>query len=91
MIPTLIRRTAAGPKPPAFNVFTNPYKTKKVWPPDFSKLSRQEQFRYEKRFKRRVQILAQRPKLTKIIKLTQLFSITCESSAEPPLSLSPQR
>ncbi len=85
MIPTLIRRAAAGakaagPKVPETTVFNNPYKTKKVWPPDFSHLSPQEQFRYEKRFKRRLQVMATRPKDIRRVQLAQLFTMTCELS-----------
>lgn len=76
MLPTLVRRLAAAPKP-KLTIQNNPYKTKKVWPPDFSKLSPHEQFKFEKRYKRRVKLASARPKWNKIIQLTQLFSITC--------------
>ncbi len=79
MLATLARRAASVAKTP-LAISANPYKTKKVWPPDFSQLSPQEQFRFEKRYKRRVKLLAERPRWTRLVKLTQLFSITCESS-----------
>ncbi|CAK7265963.1 hypothetical protein SEPCBS119000_001779 [Sporothrix epigloea] len=52
------------------------YRTKKVWPPDFSRMSPQEQLRLEKRFKRRMALASARPRWVKFIKLAQLFTIT---------------
>ncbi|KAL1900908.1 hypothetical protein Sste5346_001969 [Sporothrix stenoceras] len=52
------------------------YKNKKVWPPDFTRLSPQEQLRFEKRYKRRVALASARPRWVKFVKLVQLFSIT---------------
>lgn len=46
---------------PAFNVYTNPYKAKNPWPPDFEKLSDKHQFRLERRYKRRAQLKWARP------------------------------
>ncbi len=77
MLATLVRRAASSARAP-LTIYTNPYKTKKVWPPDFAQLSPQEQFRYEKRYKRRVKLLAERPRWTKFVKLAQLFSVSCE-------------
>ncbi len=76
MFPTLVRRLAQSAKP-QINA-TSPSKLKKVWPPDFSKLSYAEQLRYEKRYKRRVAHISARPRWDKFIKLTQLFTITSE-------------
>lgn len=58
------------------------YKNKKVWPPDFTRLSPQEQLRFEKRYKRRVALASARPRWVKFVKLVQLFSVTCESEGE---------
>jgi len=82
MFATLARRMAQAPKPKMTpNVMDVPtpytYKLKKVWPPDFSKLSPQEQLRFEKRFKRRLHHISARPKWNKFIKLAQLSSVTC--------------
>lgn len=77
MLPTLVRRMAQAVKP-EIPASTNPSKLKKVWPPDFSKLSPQEQLRFEKRYKRRIAHIAQRPTWTKVVKLTQYFTISCE-------------
>ncbi|KAL1882340.1 hypothetical protein VTK73DRAFT_1899 [Phialemonium thermophilum] len=75
MLGTLVRRSAERATR-RLEIPYNPYKTKKVWPPDFSKLSPQEQLRFEKRFKRRVQLATARPRWNKMIKLIQLFSTT---------------
>ncbi|ROW06481.1 hypothetical protein VMCG_04232 [Cytospora schulzeri] len=49
---------------------------KKVWPPDFKRLSKQEQFRFEKKFKRRLALAMARPQRERLLKLVQLFSVT---------------
>ncbi|KAH6656277.1 hypothetical protein BKA67DRAFT_654624 [Truncatella angustata] len=86
MIPTLVRRAAAESLPPHLKnaprtsldrVYNNSrYKPKKVWPPDFSKLSQKEQFRFEKKYKRRVVLATARPRWDKYVKMAQLFSVT---------------
>jgi hypothetical protein len=76
MFATAIRRAAQASQPSLAQ--TAPVsRLKKVWPPDFSKLSPGEQLKFEKRYKRRVRLAAARPLWNKVIKLTQLFSITC--------------
>ena len=84
MFPTFVRRMAkaAGEATKtatatASSTITSPYRLKKVWPPDFSKLSKQEQLHFEKRYKRRVSHIAQRPRWNKLIQLAQLSTITC--------------
>ncbi|KAI1417925.1 hypothetical protein F5Y13DRAFT_33274 [Hypoxylon sp. FL1857] len=85
MFPTLIRRMAAMPIAPKLRnatmkpltgVYNSRYKPKKVWPPDFSKLSEKEQFRFERRYKRRVKLATARPRWDKFVRLAQLFSVT---------------
>ncbi|KAI1471511.1 uncharacterized protein F4812DRAFT_455625 [Daldinia caldariorum] len=86
MFSTLVRRTAlrapislnvrnASTKP-LRELYNNPYKPKKIWPPDFSKLSEKEKFRFERRYKRRVKLATARPRWDKFIRLVQLFSVT---------------
>ncbi|KAI0547417.1 hypothetical protein F4679DRAFT_586637 [Xylaria curta] len=85
MFPTLIRRLATGPpfapklrnaaRAPPPGIYSR-YKPKKVWPPDFSKLSGKEQFRFEKRYKRRVKLATARPRWDKFVRLAQLGSVT---------------
>ncbi|KAI0837400.1 hypothetical protein F5Y06DRAFT_271619 [Hypoxylon sp. FL0890] len=85
MFPTLIRRMAEMPiapklrnatRTPLTEAYNSPYKPKKVWPPDFSKLSEKEQFRFERRYKRRVKLASARPRWDKFVRLAQLFSVT---------------
>ncbi|KAI1652818.1 hypothetical protein F4813DRAFT_376607 [Daldinia decipiens] len=85
MFATLARRMAGGPIPPRLRntttaplaeVYNTPYKPKKIWPPDFSKLSQKEQFRFERRYKRRVKLATARPRWDKFVRLVQLFSVT---------------
>lgn len=67
---SLIRRSAEAPKP-LFDFDANPYKAKRIWPPDFSKLSPKHQFRLERRYKRRAKLKWARPRWTKGVKLAQ--------------------
>ncbi|KAI1454159.1 hypothetical protein F4805DRAFT_334584 [Annulohypoxylon moriforme] len=84
MFPTLIRRTAERATSSMLRnttstasraAYTGPYKLKKVWPPDFSKLSEKDQFRFERRYKRRLRLATRRPRWDKFVKLAQLFSM----------------
>ncbi|OBT58368.1 hypothetical protein VE04_01441 [Pseudogymnoascus sp. 24MN13] len=61
-------------KGPAY-IDTNVYKAKRLWPPDFSKLSTKHQFRLERRYRRRSKLKWARPKWTKAVKIAQLGSI----------------
>lgn len=93
MFPTLIRRFAERPAEPAASVRntqitsgaaypSRQFKPKKVWPPDFSQLSEKEQFRFERRYKRRVMLATARPRWDKFMKLAQLSGITCKLSGD---------
>ena len=81
MFATLIRRMASEPisKLPVKDL---PYKAKKVWPPDFSKLSPGAQFRFEKRYKRRLKLAGRRPRWDKFIQVAQLCTGTCKCFLE---------
>lgn len=74
MFSTFVRRMASTMRP-ALTIKNNPYKAKKVWPPDFSKLSTQEQFRMEKRYKRRLILATKRPRWDRMLRMVQFFSI----------------
>ncbi|OMP84588.1 hypothetical protein BK809_0001691 [Diplodia seriata] len=75
MLRTLARR-AAEPVRPAFDINSNPYKAKRLWPPDFSKLPPKHQFRLERKFRRRSQLKWARPRWNKFVKLSQWATIT---------------
>ncbi|PYH45266.1 uncharacterized protein BP01DRAFT_340577 [Aspergillus saccharolyticus JOP 1030-1] len=57
------------------NAYYSPYKPKRQWPPDLSKLSPKHQFRLERKYRRRAALKYARPKWTKFTKLAQWFSI----------------
>jgi len=62
MHPSYSRLLSQPPSdPPAFDFDNNPYKAKRTWPPDFTKLSEKHQFRLERRYKRRAQLKWARP------------------------------
>ncbi|KAM7206417.1 hypothetical protein V8F20_002766 [Naviculisporaceae sp. PSN 640] len=66
-MPSLPRST---PKPERY------FPLKKVWPPDFSRMSPQQQLRFEKRYKRRLRHISQRPGWDKAVQLAQFFTIS---------------
>jgi hypothetical protein len=75
MFSTLVRR-AAQPKIP-YDVYNLPYKAKRLWPPDFSKISPKHQFKLERKYKRRAKLKWARPRWTKAVKIAQLSSVLC--------------
>lgn len=81
MFATIARRAAQGAKPSSSAEYIRKirelYPPKKVWPPDFKRLSPQEQFKFEKKFKRRLALASERPRWVKFVKLVQLFTVTC--------------
>ncbi|PGH08504.1 hypothetical protein AJ79_05994 [Helicocarpus griseus UAMH5409] len=52
-------------------VYTNPYRAKRTWPPDLSKLSPKQQFRLERKYRQRAKLKWARPTWTKWTKLVQ--------------------
>ncbi|KAI0877123.1 hypothetical protein GGS24DRAFT_169397 [Hypoxylon argillaceum] len=80
-VPTLRSATETRPSPPPTGVSAavaaaiSRYKPKKVWPPDFSKLSQKEQFRFERRYKRRVRLAATSPRWDRGVRLARLGSV----------------
>lgn len=80
MFPTLSRRLAAASKEPLLrraplSVVNNPYKARKVWPPDFKQLNPQQQLRFEKKYKRRILLANYSPRWVKGVKFAQLVTI----------------
>ena len=73
---TLLR--AAGASLPAVRTpIKNPYKAQKQWPPDFTKINPKDQFRFERRYRRRAKLKWARPRWMKITKLVQWGSCSC--------------
>ncbi|KAH8687395.1 hypothetical protein BGZ60DRAFT_364279 [Tricladium varicosporioides] len=78
MFSTLIRRSIQQNIPQKVPyIYSNPYKAKRLWPPDFQKIDRKHQFRLERRYRRRAKLKWARPRWTKAVKLVQLGSIVC--------------
>ncbi|KAI0015248.1 hypothetical protein F4780DRAFT_764734 [Xylariomycetidae sp. FL0641] len=71
----LAARSATRPPAAPPRLLTR-FRTKKVWPPDFAKLSAKEQFRLERRYKRRVKLATARPRWDRYVRLAQLGSVT---------------
>ncbi|KAL4930764.1 uncharacterized protein BDV17DRAFT_289605 [Aspergillus undulatus] len=56
---------------PSGEGYYSPYKPKRQWPPDMSKLSPKHQFRLERKYRRRAALKYARPKWVKATKLVQ--------------------
>ena len=84
MFRTLIRRQEYNAANAPLRSYSNPYKAKKTWPPDFTKLSHKYQFRLERRYRRRTKLKWARPKWHKFVKTMTWGSILCMS--RPPCS-----
>jgi hypothetical protein len=80
MFPTLVRRLAQSAKEPLVKkipsmLANNPHKARKVWPPDFKQLTHQQQLRFEKKYKRRINLASRSPRWEKGVKYAQLVTI----------------
>ncbi|OQE23138.1 hypothetical protein PENSTE_c009G00789 [Penicillium steckii] len=53
------------------DTYYSPYKPKRQWPPDMSKLSPKHQFRLERKYRRRAALKYARPKFIKTVTLVQ--------------------
>ncbi|KAF1991687.1 hypothetical protein K402DRAFT_131455 [Aulographum hederae CBS 113979] len=71
MLRLFTRKGNEVPTHPPYNPASNPFQAKRTWPPDFSKLSHKQQFRLERRYKRRCKLKWARPGWTKATKLAQ--------------------
>ncbi|OJD27587.1 hypothetical protein ACJ73_01026 [Blastomyces percursus] len=58
-------------------VYINTHRAKRIWPPDMSKLSPKQQFRLERKYRRRAKLKWARPTWTKWTKLVQWAIIAC--------------
>lgn len=83
MFPTLLRRTAkeALPKRVPLSIANNPHRARKVWPPDFKDLNSQQQLRFEKKWKRRMNLASHSPRWIKAVKYAQLVTIAGKSAS----------
>lgn len=57
-------------------VENNPYRTKKVWPPDFKDLTPQQQLRFEKKYKRRLYLAHYSPTWDKGTRMVRFVLVT---------------
>ena len=57
--------------PASFDVLNNPYRARKVWPPDFATLHPKHQFHFEKTYKRRSKLKWTRPIWNRNVKILQ--------------------
>ncbi len=69
------RPTAAPSTPAPFTATTNPYRARKIWPPDFTTLHPKHQFHFEKTYRRRAKLKYTRPGWIKGTKVVQ-FALT---------------
>ena len=60
------------------NAQNNPYKAKRLWPPDFAKMGPKHQFRLERRYRRRSKLAYTREGWIRGVKLVQYTSILCK-------------
>lgn len=61
---------------PPFDFARNKYHVKKKWPPNFRALTEKQQFRFERKFKRRVKLKSMRPVWDKWIRVAQWSMIS---------------
>ncbi|KAL6860408.1 hypothetical protein ACO1O0_004436 [Amphichorda felina] len=76
---TLRRLTQSAGEPARrapLTMANNPYKTRKVWPPNFQELSPQQQLRFEKKYKRRVYLAHHSEKWDKGVRIFRFVMIS---------------
>jgi hypothetical protein len=56
---------------PPFDFARNRFRMRKEWPPKFTALTEKQQFRFERKFKRRIKMKAMRPQWNKWVKIVQ--------------------
>lgn len=73
MLQLLQRLLGRAPKSqlPPFNFALNRYRARKKWPPNLLELTEKQQFRFERKFKRRVRLKAIRPQWNRWTKIVQ--------------------
>ena len=77
-------RLAIDPlKLPRLTIHNNPFRAKKEWPPDFSKLHPKHQFRFEKRYRRRAKLRYLPPNWVRGVKIAANSSVVCSCALFP--------
>lgn len=78
MFSTTLRRLVQSARGPMgrLTVENNPYRTKKVWPPDFKDLTPQQQLRFEKKYKRRLYLAHYSPTWDKGTRMVRFVLVT---------------
>ena len=73
MLQLLARLLGRAPKStlPPFNFALNRFKAKKHWPPNLRELTEKQQFRFERKFKRRLRLKSIKPQWQKWTKIVQ--------------------
>ncbi|KAJ4355890.1 uncharacterized protein N0V89_003915 [Didymosphaeria variabile] len=73
MLQLLARLLGRAPKSdlPPFNFALNRYKAKKHWPPNLRELTAKQQFRFERKFKRRLRLKSIKPQWQRWTKIVQ--------------------
>jgi hypothetical protein len=73
MLQLLARLLGRAPKSelPPFNFTRNRYRAKKHWPPNLRELTEKQQFRFERKFKRRLRLKSIKPQWQKWTKIVQ--------------------
>ncbi|KAF2256803.1 hypothetical protein BU26DRAFT_527072 [Trematosphaeria pertusa] len=96
----LIRRLLgqpAKPQLPPFNFARNRYKAKKNWPPNLRELTEKQQFRFERKFKRRLRLKSIKPQWQKWTKIVQwgligfviVYGVLFHDFAKDPMNPTP--
>lgn len=73
-------KNTSSSSPESAEEYYSPYKPKRQWPPDMSKLSPKHQFRLERKYRRRAALKYARPKFMKAVTLAQWVVIGCTFS-----------
>ena len=78
MLQLLQRLLGRSPKPelPPFNFARNRFRAKKAWPPQLLELTEKQQFRFERKFKRRLRLKSIKPQWQKWTKIVQWSMIS---------------
>ncbi|KAK8165643.1 hypothetical protein BKA80DRAFT_271844 [Phyllosticta citrichinensis] len=68
-LPKFLRKPE--PERPYYNIYKNPYRAKRLWPPDLSKLSWRDQVHFDRKYRRRLKMVSTWPVWNRRVKLAQ--------------------